>query len=537
MDMMDAKVQPVTIYLARRGAERAELIDTTNPCQRHSIKINSDLTADLYIQPSERKRPRWVSFFDGHVAPEQFGKNSSTGAALVITVDNKHFALTFGRGGSLLSSTGWEDRFGLRVVLNCIGDEKVRSLEKHSLDQLLRHTTEQASRDATAGEFGLDIEQDLLRAVTGTPASADYGKRISGGEALHLALPLSLTELPTLLDNLHDRFCDTAYQKQFAWVDHISELNDMPLEEELNAVLATTIASGERSNIWMAVPVSVPWEKIKGFRFPSTKINAEYEDIHLDHFVTAMGGASSITTDLLTSRNVICLNHDDKEMCKWNAFRCLYAEIDCKGESFLLSGAKWYRVDPNFVHETDTAFEQIPNCEAAFPEFNDKSEGAYLERLASSNQGHFALMDQKNIPYGGGHSKVEFCDLLSSENDLFHVKRYGQASALSHLFAQGLVSGELFLTDEGFRKEVNARLPQSHQFDSDVAPERGEYRVVFGIISDRPGPLRVPFFSRLNMKHAARRLGAYGYRVAKMKIPVSEAISKKTTLRTRRRKC
>jgi len=234
---------------------------------------------------------------------------------------------------------------------------------------------------------------------------------------------------------------------------------------------------------------------------------------------------------------VICLNHDDKEMYKWNAFRCLYAEIDCKGESFLLSGAKWYRVDPNFVRETDTAFEQIPNCEAEFPEFNDKSEGAYLERLAGSNQGHLALMDQKNIPYGGGHSKVEFCDLLSSENDLFHVKRYGQASALSHLFAQGLVSGELFLTDERFRKEVNARLPQSHQFDSDIAPERGEYRVVFGIISDRPGPLRVPFFSRLNMKHAARRLGAYGYRVAKMKIPVSEAISKKTTLRTRRRKC
>jgi uncharacterized protein (TIGR04141 family) len=535
--MTDAKVQPLTIYFARQGVERAKLLDSDNAFQHHlSLKINEEITADLYIQPSNRKRPSWVSFFEGHVDLEMFGKNSSTGAALLITVGAKHFAITFGRGSSLLSSTGWEDRFGLKVALNCIGDEKVRSLEKHSLDQLLRHTREQASRDAAPGEFGLDIEQDLLREVTGTPASAEYGKRISGGEALHIAVPLNLRELPGFLDTLRERFTDTTYRKQFAWVDHISELSNAPLEEELNALLAQKIGAGDRNNIWMAVPIYVPWEKVKGFRFPSTKINAEYEDIHLDHFVAAMGGASSITADILTSRNVICLNHDDREMYKWSAFRCLYAEMDHQGGSFLLSGAKWYRVDPSFVGETNTAFEQIPNYESQFPDFNEKSEGAYLSRLVESDPLRFALMDQQNIPYGGGHSKVEFCDLLSSENELFHVKRYGQASALSHLFAQGLVSGELFLTDEEFRKEVNARLPASHQFQSSAAPERGKYRVVFGIISDRPGALRVPFFSRLNMKHAARRLGAYGYRVAKMKIPVSDAISKKTTLRSRKRR-
>jgi len=182
--MTDVKVRPLTIHLAKEGVQRATLLDSTTSHQHHhQLTINPALTADLYILPSDRKQPAWVSFFDGHVESDQFGKNSSTGAALIITVEKKHFALTFGRGGSLLSSTGWEDRFGLKVVLNCIGDEKVRSLEKHSLDQLLRHTTEQASRDATAGEFGLDIEQDLLRSVTGRPASEeDYGKRITGGK-------------------------------------------------------------------------------------------------------------------------------------------------------------------------------------------------------------------------------------------------------------------------------------------------------------------------------------------------------------------
>ncbi len=51
-------------------------------------------------------------------------------------------------------------------------------------------------------------------------------------------------------------------------------------------------------------------------------------------------------------------------------------------------------------------------------------------------------MDKKNIPYGGGYSRIEFCDLFSKSKQMIHVKRYGGSSVLSHLFNQGLVSGE-----------------------------------------------------------------------------------------------
>lgn len=44
---------------------------------------------------------------------------------------------------------------------------------------------------------------------------------------------------------------------------------------------------------------------------------------------------------------------------------------------------------------------------------------------------------------------------------------------------------------------------------------------MFAIVSDRAGSLKLPFFSRLNLKHAAKRLEGYGFRVAKTKIPVS----------------
>jgi uncharacterized protein (TIGR04141 family) len=145
----------------------------------------------------------------------------------------------------------------------------------------------------------------------------------------------------------------------------------------------------------------------------------------------------------------------------------------------------------------------------------------------------YALMDQKFLSYP---SKMEFCDLYKANKDICHIKKYGQAGALSHLFSQGLISGELFKMDEEFRKEVNKKLPARFKLADHTAKlKEGEYRIVFGIISDRPSPLRIPFFSRLNFKNAARRLEAYGYRVAKARIAV-EAIFSKTRKEMKRKK-
>jgi uncharacterized protein (TIGR04141 family) len=134
-------------------------------------------------------------------------------------------------------------------------------------------------------------------------------------------------------------------------------------------------------------------------------------------------------------------------------------------------------------------------------------------------------MDRVLIPYGG-YNQIEFCDLYAKDREIIHIKRYGSSSVLSHLFSQGLVSGELFQTDGQFRKEVQAKLPPSHRFNCEQKPRAGEFKVVFSVISDSPGDLVLPFFSKLNLKHAVRRLEGYGFDVALAKIEVSENISK-----------
>jgi uncharacterized protein (TIGR04141 family) len=201
-----------------------------------------------------------------------------------------------------------------------------------------------------------------------------------------------------------------------------------------------------------------------------------------------------------------------------------------------LSGGSWYRVKRDFVDQVNSAVNQISTFDQPLPEYDDNSEGDYVKRVAKSNPAAFAAMDGKTIPYGGGASKIEFCDLLTAKRDIVHVKRYGQAAALSHLFAQGLTSGELFQIDRDFRKALNPKLPQGHRLaDPSKRPRQNDFRVVFAIVSDRPGALVLPFFSRLNLKHATRRLEGYGFRVAKAKIAVTEVRAKLKKIKSRKR--
>lgn len=128
-------------------------------------------------------------------------------------------------------------------------------------------------------------------------------------------------------------------------------------------------------------------------------------------------------------------------------------------------------------------------------------------------------MDQKLISYGGGHSTVEFCDLLTSDKRLIHVKRYGGSAQFSHLFNQGVVPGELFVREADFRQRVNEKLPETYRLTNVAArPNPNEYEVVFAIISKSNNPLEIPFFSKVGLRNARRRLEGYGYKVTKKKI-------------------
>jgi uncharacterized protein (TIGR04141 family) len=197
--------------------------------------------------------------------------------------------------------------------------------------------------------------------------------------------------------------------------------------------------------------------------------------------------------------------------------------MELENQSYVLSSGRWFRIDKEFVETVNTFFDAMPRYERELPEYDDASEGAYCARVAGSFPRDFALMDQKSIQIGGAHGRVEFCDLFTADKDLIHVKRYGASSVLSHLFSQAIVSGEAFRADPDFRDGALARLAEPFQlFKRDQMPQPAVFQIVFAIISGKSEPLQLPFFSRVNLRQASRRLRAFGYRTSLLKIQVAE---------------
>jgi uncharacterized protein (TIGR04141 family) len=236
-----------------------------------------------------------------------------------------------------------------------------------------------------------------------------------------------------------------------------------------------------------------------------------------------------ISIDLLKRRDVYAVDDNGDTVEKWPIYRCIHCEIDMNGGSYVLAGGHWFDVKKDFVKDVDDYFAAIPQYAGVFLDYQHSDEGAYNDAMYESDKTHFALMDRKNIPVGGIHDKVEFCDLYTKDQHLIHVKRYGGSSLLGHLFNQGLVSGSLLRDDKDFVAKVNQELPATHQLvDTGIIPrDVANYTIVFAIISESKLPLAIPFFARVALRHARRQLVNLNYRSVELaKIQVDDVFSK-----------
>lgn len=522
----------LTIHLSKENQPPDSLIRVTESITEKSVPVGGRTLGRLFIKSTDAKPPTWAEFFDPYVKPSEFGEVSSASAVLLVPIYKRWAAVTFGQGRYLLATEHFEDRFGLRVALNCIDEEKVRTIDKQSFDAIASHTLEQAAREANAREFGFDIERDILRAVTGTPRHKDFGRRLSGMEALSATVQIELSELKDLLETYHKKFFDTSYQTNFGWVDQIREVTDANLESDLNDAVVKLIRHRRFDNrCWLAVPDILDWSQVSGFRYSEANRRPEVYDIDLDSLLETFTDPQDLSQDRLKNRSVLCMDLNDQIMRRWSVFKCLYCELDYKAHSYVLNAGKWYKLDKDFVKDVDSSYAKIPRYSGSLADYDDVTEGEYNKRLVANTSGKYYLMD-RNLTYLGG--PMEFCDVFSKSKELIHIKRYGGSATLSHLFYQGMTSAEFFQMDPSYRKLVLNKLPKQFQiFQADARPKFEEYHVVFGIISKSSKQLTLPFFSRVGIRHAVRRLQGFGYRVSLAKIGVAAARSKLKKFRSK----
>jgi uncharacterized protein (TIGR04141 family) len=481
-----------------------------------------DGVGTFYAEDSFTHPPDWVEhFFGGAVGDFTIYSASSRGVLLVKVTHNEQqriFAIIFGLGRHLLRDDVVEERFGLKVVLNSVVRDSLRSIDKTTLGSVPKQSREQMSRESEASSFGIDIEQDLVNAVTGRSNDPRLGKIVSGRDALALSVKVDVNDVLAFLPICIEKFESTHYRADFEWIDQIKDVRDYGLQAQLNGWLIDKLNAEDLDRIWMAAPAVLDWVDVQGFRYGSKKRAELHDDLDVATFLETLDG-QPVSLDLLKDKAVYAISAKSNDVSdNWSAYRCLYAEAHVGNEMYVLNGGKWYNIAASFTHQVMADFTNLGESNIILPAYSHENEGAYNEEIAVTIP-NACCMDRKLISFGGGHSTIEFCDILTADKRLIHVKRYGGSAQFSHLFNQGVVSGELFLQEQEFRQRVNDKLPDGYKFaDVAIRPDPRQYEIVFAIISKSNNRLDLPFFSKVGLRNARRRLEAYGYKVTKLKI-------------------
>jgi len=481
----------------------------------------------FYFEESSVGTPSWVKeFFGGSLASGLKLLAASARGVLLVPVTHKNktvnFIVSFGLGRHLLKPGVIEDRFGLKVVLNSVNPESLRSIDKTTLGSVPKHTREQIGKDSIAGDFGIDIEQDLVSSVTGK-SRAEYGqlgKTITGKDALAVSAKVDVSNIQDFLAFCYERYLSDEYKKDFEWIDQIAEVRNSKKNEALNDLLISKIHNNEFGRIWMAVPEVVDWVDIRGFRYLFRKEADIVDDLDIKDFLKAAAAAEkTIDIDFLKRSRVFVISSKDEGVTDaWTSYDCIYAEIEQDGLVYVLNNGKWYEIVKDFAQQINNGFVLMHESAVNLIDYAHENEKAYNEAAASALTDS-CCMDRKLIYHGGGHSSIEFCDIYDTAGKrLIHVKHYGGSSHLSYLFSQGAVAGELFVMDQNFRKKLNAELPEGHKLQNPVLrPNTGDYEVVYGVISNSIKKLDIPFFSKVSLKNAKRRLEGYGFQKVTIK--------------------
>lgn len=514
----DIKTNKLNLYLIKEGYTHESLIINKDS---GAIPINLSDIGTLYYEQSYQDKPSWIkSFFKNHpeVKPEYF---SVSGAKALLLTDinykgkKRYFAIPFGSGRFFLNDYCWEERFGLITSLNILEANKIRALDKRTLSTNPKISREQISKASEAIDFQIDYERDLIQSITGQSQDPKFGKIVTGKEAISISAKVDISNLKQTLTHYLDHFYKSDYKANFGWVDQIKEVKSPEILEGLNALLVKGILNND-GLVWLAVPEIIDWTGIRGFKFFTAKKYPLHEELLIADLLEEYTIPEDTDIDDLKLIPITAWGENDV-LHKWNLYSCLNAEIDLKGKKYFLSNAKWYEIDQNFVNLVNREFDKIEFSTIALPDYDHEDENAYNIHAAETLDA--LCLDAQNIPYGGGHSKIEFCDILTKDKNMIHVKKYGGSAVLSHLFAQGSVSAQLLLMDSEFRKKVITKLePGYKRVISKERPDPRDYTVNYVIVSSNPETFSIPFFSKVTLKNCKSTLEGFGYKVRLQKV-------------------
>ncbi len=532
--------QRLSIYLAKNGIIQDDhLLDLERMREAKYLNI-PDTESVIYIhQPKPARYPDWVGYIissQSEIGYEDFSKCQSESAVIIVRFSGVIFLITFGGGHHKVKKESIERDFGLRVTLNSVDPDKLKSLDKSNYQDSPLNTRSQSTKEVDISSLNIDSELDILSTLTGKSNVDIFGDIVTGKDSLIITPPVRIDSLQSVLSEALSRF-KQKLPKEFEWIDNISKVKDKDLSDVLDLELNEYLKDDDKSEeFWIGEPELVDWTAQIGYVFGRITSRSEIHPTlvfdNLKKYISL--NKLDLNCDVLKSLKIHIIKENEISYDSWSAFNCLYAEVKNKNETYILRNGSWYAVNASFIASLDKSLESVLPYDFELPIYNHLREDEY-NKYVENNCDACINMDKKLLHHGGRNNKFEFADILRNGTDFIHVKYYRSSSTLSHLFAQAYVSLELFVSDAAFRAKLNKVLPNdSKLIDVSSRPDTQNYVVVYAIAINRDIPKNLPLFSKITLKNTVKSLRNLGFTIKLAQIKVDPELAKRKILRSKK---
>ena len=519
------KMQHLTLFLLKSSVKKFEnAVRTGSDAGNPTALNNQAFSGSLYLPPPAENEPGWLPFVASGFPGQNVDKNRMYSALVLLKAEERIFALTYGTSRHLLKPDAYERDFGLRVVVNRVSKDKIRGISLRMFKETSVKRQEESAKGTGLRNFGVDIQQDLLRGVTGVPEDLSFASRVSGADSLAIDVEIEFADLADKCKDLLAAYNANDYAKKgFDWIDNLKAIRSPTVIEQLDKVLVSALKAKDK-NIEMLCPDSIDRGAIRGYLYQEEKEDEDkHPELEMGEWQDVLAvELTRLTAEKLHERRIKVYDGQGGKIGEIPDYDCFVFETEVKGIKYVLSSGEWFEVAAIFDAEIKQYIKSISSNTIPLPDFQTVWKAQNVGKRFNAEDKYVKEADKmpdlmsmhKNDCWIEG-SSVEPCDLLHRSGALVHVKMWTQSATFSHLLAQGAISAESLLRYSRFRDHVaNSATKHSGEIRN-LFPTNSfvtsKLSVVYALIRSISKPL--PFFSRLNLMRESQRIERLGYRV------------------------
>lgn len=493
----------------------------------------------------------WLVFLNSGHDPKKYefrSRNKFPRAVMALRIETEQeplfFVAAFGQhADSYVDKDQIVYDFGIKVGMNICHDDGLRRVQTTGHEAISKQTERQASTGAALSVFGINSETEFLRTISGSVKEEykDVVESFKGKDSITIKFPkeseVSWSYLAEVCRRFEERYHSDDYRgTQFRSYDNLRHENDPVVIEQLDQLLCAAIEARDFSRVHLAPPEFV--EGDMEFTYvkakPDEPAPPTHQDLTIDDIVSVpRRHIKDMTAQRLKSWKIYSYDSEHHATYpKWNAYKCIVAEVDLGDQTYVLSNGQWREISEDLKAEIDTFLaDEVTELDAPHlldgvniwsAVHNQNREDVFNSTVGRACPDLYVL-DKSKITIAGSKS-YEVCDLLHLDGSIIHVKRYSSgAASISHLFTQCKFYSDAFLTDVACRADMRTWIAEDDGADNAgkdkapflaLIPERSQdvfgqnYTVIFCILhnSDAFALSDLPFMSRYELMLSQRYL-------------------------------